>query len=171
MRVLAVLWWLALGVALAGGLQWAEAGGPGLPAATPAWVAALLPAAGFLAFGAYLAAVFGAGPRPALGALGALAGLALAAVPLAYTFGLAQRYGLPSDGGAIGGWLAGPYARGAGAVWLPVAVAAAVRPRGRRAGAPAGTEPQAYWAAPQGAELPVAPPESIAFAPSDAERP
>jgi hypothetical protein len=145
MRVLGTLVVVALGVALAGGLQWAAAGGPGLPAALPPWAGPLLPLAAFLIFGAYLVAAYGGTPGPGRGVLGALAALAVAALPLAYAFGLAARAGLPGSGGWAGAWLAGPYARAGAALWLPVALASSFRrPRRRPIPPPPAPEPAPY---------------------------
>jgi hypothetical protein len=146
MRWLGTLILVALGVALVGALQWTAAGAPGLPAALPAFAQPALPLAAFLIFGVYLVSVFGGVPGPGRAALAALAALLVAGVPFVYALGLAATLHLPAGGGAVGTWLAGPYARAGAALWLPVAVVSAFRRPARRRFAPpppvAAPEPQ-----------------------------
>jgi len=122
-----VLAWTLVGVALAGGVQWAADGAPGVAARLPAWAPQILPLAAFVVFGAFVVGVYGAAPGALQGLVGALAALLLAGLPLAYAFGLAERYGLPGHAGMIGSLLSGPEARAAAALWLPAAFAAALR--------------------------------------------
>ena len=133
MRWLNGLLLTALGWGLALTLQWAWSGGSGLPAAAPPWTRAALPLTLFLLFGLYLALVTGGRPARPLMLLQAALALAVAALPFAYAYGLAARYGLPADGGLVGGALAQPLARGVAAVWLAMALAGALRRRPRRA--------------------------------------
>ena len=127
MRFIRVVAWTLLGVALAAGAQWTATGAAGLAMHLPAWAPPLLAPLGFVVFGAFLVTAYGGAPGAAQGILGALAALLLAGLPLAYTYGLAQRYGLPGDAGTVGALLGGPFARAAAALWLPVAVVGACR--------------------------------------------
>lgn len=127
MRATQVIIWWAVGLGLIGVVQWAGNGAPGLPVAVPDPWGQMLPLAAFLVFGLYLALAFGGTTGWALGALGAVSGLVVAGVPILYALGLAQQYGLPMDGGPLGALYAGPVARAAAALWVPVAIAAAMR--------------------------------------------
>lgn len=126
MRTLLALLWMVLGVALAATVQWAAQGAPALAARLPGWAPPLLLPLALLLFGVFLAAGYGAPVGAARGILGGIAALLLAGIPLAYAYGLAQRYGLPAHL-PLGGLLAGGTARAAATVWLPLAVRATVR--------------------------------------------
>lgn len=155
MRSIRVLVWTAIGAALVAGVQWSAAGPAGLDGVLPAWAAPLLPLGAFLLFGLFLLAAYGAAPGAGQGLVGALAALVIAALPVAYTYGIAQRYGLPASGGSIGTLLAGPYARELAALWFPLALASAFRrsrsPRGVRT--PAEQRPGAHEASAAGATM------------------
>lgn len=126
MRTLVALLWMVLGVGLAAAVQWAAQGAPALAAALPGWAPPLLLPLALLLFGVFLAAGYGDPVGAARGILGGIAALLLAGIPLAYAYGVAQRYGLPAQL-PLGGLLAGGYARAAATVWLPLAVRATVR--------------------------------------------
>ena len=127
MRVIKVILWLAVGLGLTAALQWAGNGAAGLPVTIPDPWGQLLPYAVFLLFGVYLALLVGGAGSPVTGILCAVAGLIVAGLPVLYQLGLAEQYGLPADAGALGALLAGPLARGAAALWVPVAIASALR--------------------------------------------
>lgn len=131
MVVLRTLFWTALGLALAALGQWAANGAHGLPRAAPPWAATVAPWALALCFGLFLAAVYGAAPGPAVGLIGALAGLLVAGLPLAYQHGMIARLGLPLQAGLPGRLLAGPSARVEAAVWAGACLIQAWRTRGR----------------------------------------
>lgn len=117
----------AFGWALVLGAQWASVVAPATPPYLPRWGDAALPTLALLLVGLYLALVVaGRSPRWLMALQAALA-LVAAGLPLAYAYGLAPRYGLPASGGPVGTLLAGPLARGLGALWLVLAVVQAVR--------------------------------------------
>ncbi len=179
MRVTAVLAWTLVGVILAGCVQWVQDGAPVLAARLPGWALPLLPVAAFLIFGAFLVTAYGGSPGMGQGILGAVAALLVAGLPLTYAYGLAQRHGLPVNAGPIGALLAGSYARGAATLWLPTAIAAALRkPRvaiarpGRpTAGEAVFTQADAppFWT-PATATSPGADASQVAYTPGEGER-
>ena len=156
MRSIRVLVWTVIGVALVAGVQWSAAGAAGLDAVLPAWAVPLLPLGAFLLFGLFLLTAYGAAPGAGQGLFGALAALAVAGLPVAYAYGLAQRYGLPASGGSIGTLLAGPYARELAALWFPLALASAFRRSRslRSLGTPAEQRPGAQGAPAPGTMTP-----------------
>lgn len=172
MRAVGLIVMLLLGLALVAGLQWAAGGAPGLPAAVPAWLPGAAPLIVAAIFGLYLALGYGGTPRTALAVCGALVALAVAGLPFAYTFGLAQAHGLPASGGAIGTWLAGPEARNAAAVWFLVAVVGALRRPRAAAVRPVPAAPEApgepFWT-PAPALHPSAG-NPVAYSPTDSDR-
>jgi hypothetical protein len=127
--VLRTALWTAAGLALVALAQWAANGAHGLPAGLPTWVPAALPWAMLLVFGLFLAAGYGGAPGAGMGLAGAVTGIIVAGLPLAYAFGVAQHYGLPVGAGLPGRLLAGPVARAAGAVWAGTCLIQAWRAR------------------------------------------
>jgi hypothetical protein len=157
---------LLIGLVLLGVAQWA-ASGPQSPAAqVPQRLQAAIPLAALLLFGLYLAAGFGGAPGIGGGLLSAAVALAVAAAPFAYSYGVAQRYGLPADAGTIGALLSGPVARGAAALWFAVALVQAFRPARGRLAAP---RPQPA-AAPVAAQAPAPEPADF-WSPAPALQP
>jgi hypothetical protein len=118
-----------LGWAIALGLQWSWQGEPGAPPTVPAWAHPLLPLLLFLAFGLYIGLATGGTPPRGRMLLQAAIALGVAALPFAYAYGLAARYGLPAHGGPLGTAAAQPLPRGLAAAWFGAALAAALRPR------------------------------------------
>ena len=166
MRATQVIIWLAVGLGLVGAVQWAGNGAPGLPVAVPDPWLQVLPFAALVVFGVYLALAFGGTPGPAMGILGALAGLLVVGVPILYTLGLAQSYGLPLDAGAFGALYSGPLARDAAALWIPVAAASAFR-RHR----PAMVRTPSRSAPPRPAPTPSEPPSEPFWSPAPSLQP
>ena len=144
----------ALGWALAVGVPWARHPMTGLPFAVPLWVAPALPLVLALLFGLYLALLTSLRATRSLMAFQAAVALAVVALPFAYAYGLAARYGLPESGGPLGTLLAQPVVRGMAAIWLALATVAACQrpvrtvpqtPTGARV-AHADTPIPSYWA-------------------------